>query len=196
MLKLILLGLMLAHVAIPQELELSEAAKNFGEQLAQERLNAIKEIEANISKLRKAKGDKTQIAKLKQQVEKLKADDEFYPDDFDLVQIKAGSIGRFAESMRVGNKLMRLTPSFSIIQIIDKETFIASLGQTIVIIKGLPTENLTTETKVPIGAVFQAKKTETYTTIGGEERTVWAFEKFTEYDAAVAHARKLLKKKQ
>jgi chorismate-pyruvate lyase len=196
MLKLILLGLMLAHAAIPQEPELSEAAKNLGEQLAQERLATIKEIEANISKLRKAKGDKTQIAKLKQQVEKLKADDAFYPDNFDLVQIKAGSIGRFTETMQIGNKLMGGTPSFSIIQIIDKKTFIASLGQTVVIIKGLPTENLTTETKVPIGAVFQAKKTETYTTIGGEERTVWVFEKFTEYDAAVAYAQKLLKKKK
>ena len=106
-------------------------------------------------------------------------------------------VGEFITSERLGDRTYITEPSrFRVIEILSDSSAIASLNQTTVILKGIETKNLTTETPKQFPGAFVCKGTETYQTAGAGNATVWVFEKFTEHDAAVAYAQKLLKKKK
>ena len=195
MLKLICL---LACIFPAFQLEdLSQTAKNYAEQLVAARRKGITELEDEITKLRKGKASKQQIAKAKEKLESLEAKDDFRTPTFDFNSIKEGQVGAFRQYERKGSRAFEIEAGFYVIEIIDADSVAVSLdGGVKMILNGVPTANLTTEGMSHFPAPFVAKSIEPYTTPGGSELKIWVFERFTEEAAAVDYAKKLLKKKK
>lgn len=195
MLKIICLLACVFHVT--QAEELSQTAKNYAEQLVTARRKSIAELEDEITKLRKTKASKQQIAKAKEKLEALEAKDDFRVPTFDFNLIKEGQVGAFRQYDRKGSRAFEYEAGFYVIEIIDDNSVAVSLdGGVKMILKGVPTANLTTEGMSHFPAPFVAKSIQPYTTPGGSELKIWVFERFTEEAAAIDYAKKLLKKKK
>ena len=177
--------------------ELSQTAKNYAEQLAAEKRKSIAELEDEITKLRKAKASKQQIAKAKEKLELLESKDDFRAPTFNFNAINEGQVGAFRQSERKGSRAFEYEAQFYVIEIIDANSVAVSLdGGVKMILKGVPTANLTTEGVSHFPAPFLAKSIQPYTTPSGAELKIWVFERFTEEAAAIDYAKKLLKKKK
>ena len=196
MLKLICLILIFSQDPVVQEPQLSDSARKYAERLADAKQKQIDQAEEEITKLRKSKASKQSIAEAKSKLEKINAKKEFDVPSFNFQFMRPGYIGKFTSLEAAGERDYTVPSRFRVIEILDDTSAIVSLKGSAMIFKGIQTKNLTTETLQQFPYVFECKKTETYKTAGAGDATVWVFEIFTEQDAAVAYAEKLLKKKK
>jgi len=195
--KVVFCFVLLAQAVMAQESELSDTAKKYAERLVENKRRAIQKAEEQIAKLRKSKASKQEFAQAKQLLDKLKNENSFELPSFRFDLMQPDYVGEFITQERLGDRTYISEPSrFQVIEILSDTSVIASLKQTTVILKGISTKNLTTETPKHFPGPFICKGTETYETAGAGTATVWVFEKFAEHDEAVAYAQKLMKKKK
>lgn len=180
-----------------QQEEISETAKRYAEQLVAARKTQLAELDAEISKLRKAKASKQEIAKARQRLESLESNAEFQAPAFNLPTMSEGQFGAFRTQDRKGSQAFEYETSFYVVEIIDADSVAVSIeGKVTVILNGVETADLTTEGIKTFPVPFEAKSIQPYTTPSGQQLKIWSFDRVTDEAAALTHAKKLLKKKK